>query len=223
MVLTEQGTASRRFNRTEAKSVRELQLIKATIECIAKHGLTGTTLAKVTEVAGSSLGFVNFHFKSKERLLEATLKLLAVEHHSQWQKDVEEPGLSDIDRLLRIADSHFYPRICSRKKLAVWFAFFGEANNRGAYRKIVDDIDDERFAEIFRLCQSIKAEGNYSEIDPKQVAMTLEGLFDGLWLNMLLYPDLYTTEISKKQVHIFLAAMFPRHFGRSMPCNERTA
>ena len=218
MELTEQGAASRRYNRTEAKSLRQLQLIKATIECIAKHGFEGTTLARVTETAGTSLGFVNLHFGSKERLLEATLRFLATEHRNQWKQGIQQPELSDFDRLLLIVDSHFHPPICNRKKLAVWFAFFGEAGSRGVYRKIVDEIDFERFEEIIRLCQDIQEEGGYADADPRQVAMTLEGLFDGLWLNMLLYPKLYSSDASKKQIHSFLAAMFPRHFDRSKPC-----
>ena len=45
---------------------RRKQLIKATIKCIAKNGLSGTTMADVTKLAGLSLGIVNLHFETKE-------------------------------------------------------------------------------------------------------------------------------------------------------------
>ena len=38
-----------RTARAEAKAERRSQLIEATIDCIAKFGLSGTTMAKVTQ------------------------------------------------------------------------------------------------------------------------------------------------------------------------------
>jgi TetR/AcrR family transcriptional regulator, transcriptional repressor of bet genes len=199
--------------RTEDKSVRQVQLIEATIDCIAKYGIVGTTLAKVTEVAGLSLGLVNFHFASKERLFEETLRFVAREHRDQWQKGIRATGVSDADRFLAIIDSFFHPRICSPKKLSVWFAFFGEAANRSTYRAIVEDIDEERHQESMRLIRAIVADNDDMGIDPVFVSLTLEALMDGLWLNMLLYPADFTRDGSKAQVRRVLALMFPRHFG----------
>jgi TetR/AcrR family transcriptional regulator, transcriptional repressor of bet genes len=206
-------TPAQKQRRTEDKSVRQVQLIEATIVCIAKYGITGTTLAKVTEVAGLSLGLVNFHFASKERLFEETLRFVASEHRDQWQKGIRAKGISDADRFLAIIDSFFHPRICSPKKLSVWFAFFGEAANRSTYRAIVEDIDEERHQESMRLIRAIAADNDDMGIDPIFVSLTLEALMDGLWLNMLLYPADFTREGSKEQVRRVLALMFPRHFG----------
>ena len=55
---------------------RRKQLIKATIKCIAKNGLSGTTMADVTKLAGLSLGIVNLHFETKEKLLVETLRFI---------------------------------------------------------------------------------------------------------------------------------------------------
>ena len=207
------GGPARKPRRTEDKSVRRLQLIEATMDCIAKNGLTGTTLAKITEVAGLSLGLVNFHFDSKERLFEETLRFVASEHRDKWQKAIKATQLTDADRFLAILDSFFYPQICSRRKLSVWFAFFGETANRSIYRKIVTDIDEERHQESMRLIRRFAADDGGSGIDPIFVSLTLEALIDGLWLNMLLYPEDFSRDLSKTQVRRVLALMFPRHFG----------
>jgi TetR/AcrR family transcriptional repressor of bet genes len=60
--------------------VRRQQLIEATIESIAKFGISGTTMTTVTGFAGLSVGIVNFHFDSVENLFEETLFSLAAEH-----------------------------------------------------------------------------------------------------------------------------------------------
>ena len=53
-----------RTGRTASKAVRRQQLIEATIDSIAKYGISGTTMTTVTGLAGLSVGIVNFHFFS---------------------------------------------------------------------------------------------------------------------------------------------------------------
>jgi AcrR family transcriptional regulator len=198
--------------RTAPPEVRRKQLIDATITCIARKGISGTTLNAIAKEAGLSLGLANFHFKSKDALLSETLRHLAAEHRDLWLRDVQRDDLSDVDKLRSIVSSQFHPRICSRKKLAVWFAFFGEANHRKAYRLISSQIDMERQEICAELCQSIIAEGAYPHADADKVAQTLEGMFDGLWLNMLMYPAKFTRDTAEGQVMDYLRLVFARHF-----------
>ena len=58
----------------------EAGLIQSTINCIANRGIAGTTMADVTKDAGLSLGIVNLHFKSKEKLFEETLRFVSDEY-----------------------------------------------------------------------------------------------------------------------------------------------
>lgn len=198
--------------RTASREVRRRQLIEATINSIAQYGIGGTTMTTVTDFAGLSLGIVNFHFKSKQNLLEETLVLLAREHHNHWMKAYRDAGLSAPEKLLAIVDAHFHPRICTRKKLAVWYAFFGEAGRRAVYRSLVDAIDDQRLEISTALCAEVISDGGYRGPPASHVARTLEGLYDGLWLNILMYPGHFTRERSKAQIRSYLASIFPRHF-----------
>lgn len=198
--------------RTAPPEVRRKQLIDATITCIARKGISGTTLNAIAKEAGLSLGLANFHFKSKDALLSETLRHLAAEHRDMWLRDVQRDELSDADKLRSMVSSQFHPRICSRKKLAVWFAFFGEAHHRKTYRSISSRIDMERQQLCAELCSNIIAEGAYPLSDADEVAQTLEGMFDGLWLNMLMYPDKFTRETAERQVVGYLRLVFARHF-----------
>ncbi|WP_245964119.1 TetR/AcrR family transcriptional regulator [Roseovarius spongiae] len=201
--------------------MRRLQLIDATIRSIAKYGIGGTTMSTVTEFAGLSIGIVNFHFKSKQNLLDETLVHLAREHHDHWRKSYDHSGAGAADKLLAIVDAHFHPRICTRRKLAVWYAFYGEVSRRARYRKLADDIDDARFDISAGLVAQIIEEGGYCGLDARSVALTLESLYDGALLNLLMYPGQLTREEAAGQIYTYLAALFPRHF--DMPATTRTA
>ena len=64
--------------RTASKEERQVQLIKATIRSIARHGLSLTTMATVAKEAKLSQGIINLHFQSKDRLLEETLRYVSI-------------------------------------------------------------------------------------------------------------------------------------------------
>lgn len=218
--------AVRQGERTAPKAERRLQLINATIDSIAERGFSDTTLATVSKGAGLSHGTINFHFKSKELLFIETLNFLAEEHHDHLRAALAKAGPTPQEQLVALIDTDFAPSICNPKKLAVWFAFWGEAKARPAYREISGRYDQERLDEFTRLCQLLKKEGGYDDVNPKMVAKSMEAFVDGLWLNLLLYPEVFQREEARHDCLAFLAGTFPRHFPlstRSGGCDARSS
>lgn len=215
--MQDEGSGKRRH--IEPQNVRRQQLIDATIQCVARHGITGTTSVRVTAVAGLSVGMINLHFSSKEDLLAAALRHIVAEHQCLWQEGTSNPSLTNAERLLVIVDSHFGADICSPERLSTWYAFFGEAQYRKMYVDIATGADSARQEAVISLCEAIKAEGDYPHADCLQTGMLLEALFDGHWLNMLVYPDKFSAERSGEQIRSFLALTFPEHF-KAGPTDE---
>ena len=203
------GVSAHELGRTASKEVRRQQLINATIESIAKYGLSATTMATITKFANLSQGIVNFHFRSKDRLLIETIGFLAEEHHAQWQKLSARTGSSARERLSALVETDFHPSVCNHKKLAVWFAFYSETKYRTAYRERCGEIDEDRISKTAQLCRQIKEEGGYESVDPRMFAQTLEAFTDGLWLNILLYPKAYSRLRAKDECFAYLASVFP--------------
>jgi TetR/AcrR family transcriptional repressor of bet genes len=202
---------------------RRRQLIEATLQVVAERGLMGTKVSDVTERAGLSVGAVNHHFTSKEELLTATLACLAEELQAQWYPVVLETGLGPADKLGAIVDCLYDPKVCTPVKIAVWFAFFGDAHYRQVYRDMVKAFDHERTTAIAGVIAALKDDGGYPEADPDVIAQSIESLADGLWLALLLYPERMTREAARQQTRALLATHFPRHFGASAeaaaPCD----
>lgn len=210
-VTAKAARTNRKVGRTASKEIRRQQLIDATIESISKFGISGTTMTTVTGFAGLSLGIVNFHFKNKQTLLEDTLRFLAKEHRDQWRRAMKAAGPDAAAQLLAIAEAQFHPSLYNRKKLAVWFAFYGEAAYRDSYRKIMSEMDAERWEISSGLCARIIEEGGYDVGQPGEIASTLEGLYDGFCLNILLYPGEFTRHDAKQRILGYFATTFPDH------------
>lgn len=211
-VTAKAAKTNKKVGRTASKEVRRRQLIDATIESISRYGISGTTMTTVTGFAGLSIGIVNFHFKNKETLLEETLRFLAEEHRDHWRHNVENAKLTPEAKLLAIVGAHFHQNFSSRKKLSVWFSFYGEAAYRASYRKQMADIDGERWRITTELSRQIIKDGGYENISPENIASTLEGLFDGFCLNILIYPGEFSRGHATQRVREYLATTFPKHF-----------
>lgn len=209
--MTQTINKARPKRRTAPKEQRQVQLIKATIRSIAKHGLSVTTMASVAGEAKLSQGIINLHFQSKERLLEETLLYIVDEYREAWQKARGGGEMPAAERLAALVGVDFDKRICQRNKLAVWFAFWGETRSRSTYRKICTQSSREYKQDLTNLCEEIIRQGEYP-VRSDQVANGLLAVNSGLWLDLLLTP----AELNRGQALeislSYLRGVFPRHF-----------
>ncbi|MFN3262994.1 MAG: TetR family transcriptional regulator C-terminal domain-containing protein [Pikeienuella sp.] len=219
----EPETPEERRPRTAPKEVRRTQLIEATIDCIAERGISGTTMAQVTRRAGLSVGIVSLHFESKDNLLTSTLVHLSEQVRATWAEIAAAPDLPPAEKLRRIALASFDPAIFNPKTIAVWFAFFGEAEYRRFYRKMVESYDDERGDVLQALCADLTGGAAGDARDPSVVTNAIECFSDGLWLNAIVYPDEFTRDYCVAQLEGFLATQFPGCFAPPAPVAEGPA
>ena len=73
-----------------------------------------TTLGDVAGEAGLSQGIVNLHFESKDNLLNETLRFLADEYKTQFDKVLQRAGPAPSDKLLALMELDLRPSICER-------------------------------------------------------------------------------------------------------------
>src|SRR4051812_19679828 len=161
------------MRRFEIKESRRAQLIEATIDSLSKRGFAEFTLADVAKGARLSQGIVNFYFRSKEALLVETLKFMAAEYEEFWTAAVRRAGPRPADKLAAMIAADFDPVMASRKKVTVWYAFWGEARWRPEYLKICQNLSESYFDETRALCREIVNTGGYTEVDPDVIARGL--------------------------------------------------
>ena len=198
--------------RAQPKEVRREQLIQATINCIARTGLSGVTMARVTSEAGLSLGIANLHFETKDKLLLETLKYVSDEYNRGQQAILIEqtfPSLSaQMDALLAF---DFSRAVTDKNKAAVWYAFLGEAKSRPTYQHICSRQDSIAEAALTALFQAVIEEGEYQGADAALLASGYISLVDGLCLNSLVSPRRLPRSKALKTARHCLASAFPKH------------
>jgi TetR/AcrR family transcriptional repressor of bet genes len=200
--------------RDALKEARRIQLMEATIDCIAARGFADLTLADVAKAAGLSVGIVNFYFKSKDVLLIETLRHLVADYIQQTNENIRTAGASAAAQIEAMIDSDFHRTIANRKRVTVWYAFWGETRWRPEFLKICQQLSDSFHDETRATFARLIAEGGYDNIDADLVARGFDAMIDGLWLDMLINPKAVERDAAKLVVRTYLAGIFPNEFGR---------
>jgi TetR/AcrR family transcriptional repressor of bet genes len=199
--------------RKASKETRQLQLIEATIDSLAKRGYSDTTMADVADGAGLSRGIVNFHFESKEKLLVATLQHMYDEYSAHWRNALRKVGDDPARQLQALVAADFDRSICNKRKLAAWCAFWGEAKSRPTYQALSGARDADYQNTIIDLCAALKREAGYA-YDPHAIALALSALLEGLWLRLMIGAENVSRESALGAANEFLMSVFPTHCAR---------
>jgi TetR/AcrR family transcriptional repressor of bet genes len=184
-------------------------LIDATIDCIDALGLSQTTLARIAERAGLSQGNVVYHFQSMDALLEQVLAHLSSEYMSNWKSALAAAGDDPRERMNSLIEASFAPQICNRKKIGVWFAFWGESRSRPKYMRLCGANDMAFSTQLAELCEQIGARQG-ARLAAPTAALSIEGMIDGLWQNFLIGPPGFKREQAIAAVFELLEAIYPQ-------------
>lgn len=204
--VTEKNFAGR--NRKSQSEFRKRQLIDATMDCIDKLGISQTTLARIAERAGLSQGNVVFHFQSKEALLDQTLRFLNDEYLSNWQAALAAAEPGPMPQLCALIRASFAPRICNRRKISVWYAFWGESRSRPKYMRVCGANDKAFSDKLLSLCEALAVQPEV-RLSPSTAALSIEGMIDGLWQNFLLGPPGFKRDHAIQTVFELLDTIYP--------------
>ena len=198
--------------RTASRERRREQLIAATMKCIARSGMSSTSIGDVAKEAGLSQGIVNLHFESKDNLLKETLRHLADDYKTRFNKALESSGPDAASKLLAVMQLDLRPTVIDRQKIAVWFAFWGEVKSRPTYRRICNEQDKYYDEVVESLCAEIIADGRYTGVNATSVAIALTSMTNGMWLSCLISPRSFDRDDAMHAITDLLRRYFPKHF-----------
>jgi len=187
-------------------------ILEATIEVIARHSLSGTTVERVAEAADVAPGTVILHFKRKEALLVEALEHLAQEFDEARRTAIAGAADDPVAALDRLIEVNFDPKVSDPAKVAVWYAFWGEAASRSVYLERVGAIDNSYHADLVRICADLMGRGGYAHVDAEAAALGLIGTIEYLWQDIMVAGRRFDRARARRTVRAYLASVFPRHF-----------
>src|SRR5215470_20255346 len=221
MQAMNENQASKTPRVTPIREARQRQLVESTIAAIGRYGYAKLTLTHVATLAGLSPGIVNFHFRSKEQLLAATLEYLVDEYEAFWAQASAGAGEAAAAKLEAMIDFEFDPRVSSLEKVSVWFAFWAEAQVNPSHRERVSRLEARYFEVTRELMQRLIEEGGYAWLSADAVAYGFNAMLDGFLNDLMIDPVSFDREEAKRICRLFLSGLFPRHFAGPRPAGRQ--
>lgn len=216
MVATQHLAQSpRRRSAGLVSSRTEAAILKAAIAIIARHGLSGTTIQRVASAAGVAVGTVILRFANKDALLAATMQSVALEFEQARRQAIDGAHGSASAALSALIDVSLDPEVSDPAKVAVWYAFWGEARARLVYMERISALDHVYQLDLERLCRELIASGDARHLDAEAVAIGFAGILEWQWQEILVSGAAFDREHARRVARAYLAGSFPREFPSS--------
>ncbi len=209
------ATPPRPQGREAIKAWNRQKIIDATIDVITRHGIAGTTIAKVVKLADVSMGLVNVHFKNKETLLNEVLRQMAYEYQEHWKSRLDAASEEPVAQLTELIMSDFDSSVLNLRTLGVWFTFRAHARACPQYVELVGSRDHAQMQKTVSLLRQINQKTNHAH-DTETLALALTAMLDGMWADYFLYPKAFDRQKALNSVLMFLAAMYPGYFSNNI-------
>lgn len=194
-----------------SRETRRKQLMEATIDVVAAKGYARTTLTDVANRAGLSHGLVNFHFQTKELLLNETLAYMSDEYRDNWMQALQSAPPDPAHQIDALFRADFQPVLCTPSRLSAWCSFWAEAQCRPLYQEKCGSNDAAYIQKLETLCGVLMAQGGYPG-DPVRVARVIRVTSEGVWMDLMTQGSPYSLEEGLRTVFCAVSAFFPSHF-----------
>ena len=185
--------AERRKFRREGEERRRQDLIEATLDCVADHGIEGATLRAIAVRAGVTAGLIRHYFPAKEDLLQAAYAAIVERMTAQALASLHETGKRPAERLAAFVAANLTAPIVDARVFSLWAGFIGRAHADPAlsavhregyvgFRDRLEQLIAETFAAAGRTADPVQL---------RRHAIAVNAIIDGLWIEGCMAGNLF--------------------------------
>jgi AcrR family transcriptional regulator len=168
---------------------RRRELLEATLDCIAEQGLQGATVRQIAVRAGITPGLIRHYFESKDLMVAAAYRQLV----STFAVRAVSVSGDARTRLRQLIVLNLTAPVSNSRSLSLWASFISQirvdsslaAIHREGYLGFLDDLEG-----LIKYC--LRDAGRPSQASQcRRLAIAINGLIDGLWLEACLASELF--------------------------------
>lgn len=155
----------------KTKAERQREIVEATVELIAKYGLQGVTVSRITSAVGLTKSGLYQHFRSREAVLIAALDALG-ERSSTWIS--QPPGPDALGSLLDLAQAHSSWSASEYKTFVrPFFEFVASAEGINLKDQVTERVERDWRSVVDRVVESQRQGTLSPAVDPEDVAWSI--------------------------------------------------
>ncbi|MBK0003332.1 TetR/AcrR family transcriptional regulator [Erwinia sp. S38] len=191
---------------------RQSELISAALTCLKKEGYKGLSVRKIADEAKVSVGLINHHFGSLEKLISAAYESMAGGILICLKETCEGEITDPAKRIEIFIRESFNSSILDPDLLNAWIVFWGMTR----YSPEIDKSHSLTYTSylefLSQLLGDLWRQDNSTECNIRLASISFSSMLDGLWVESCLNSHAFKPEdavsICQAWIKGFRAGMF---------------
>ena len=181
------------MSKPDVAAERKDQIVRATVECITKHGYHNFSMQDVARTAGVSKGIIHYYFLNKDDLMMSVLDRVAGDIENILAADME--SLTDPIQKLRIFMAVSFDIVRSTKEYyQVNMDFWTQINQKKEVRQVISRHYSKFRDSCARVIEEGVTKGVFKGVNPQHYASLVIAIIDGVSLQWLFDETIYEYE-----------------------------
>ncbi len=174
------------MSKPDVAAERKDQIVRATVECITKHGYHNFSMQDVAKTAGVSKGIIHYYFLNKDELMMCVLDRVAGDIERILEQEMETS--QDPWRKLEIFIEVCFDVVKNTKEYyQVNMDFWTQINQKNEIRSIIA-AHYAKFREAgARVIRDGISKGSFKKVGAPEYASFMIAVIDGLSLQWLFF------------------------------------
>lgn len=191
--------------RTKTIIARRQDLIRGTIQSVARLGYANSTVQTICEAAGLSRGLIGHYFKGKDELLLEAFRHMTAEADEAMRKAIRAVGEDPLQRLKACVATTF--RFQENGEPSVGFAFWAVARWNPEMLRLHRRLWRRYRRWVERMMAAAAAERGL-QIDARKAALLYAQMLDGFWLGWVMDEEAYSPKEAEETINAWLMDLF---------------
>lgn len=186
------------MSKADVAAERKDQIVRATVECITKHGYHNFSMQDVARTAGVSKGIIHYYFLNKDDLMMSVLGKVAGDIERVILSDMESS--EDPQRKIEIYIEVVFDVVRStREYYQVNMDFWTQINQKDEVREVISKHYEKFRETASTVIREGISQGKFKKVEPVAFSSFMIAVIDGLSLQFLFDPEGFEYEENTKQ------------------------
>lgn len=193
------------MSKPDVAAERKEQIVRATVDCITKHGYHNFSMQDVAKTAGVSKGIIHYYFLNKDELMMCVLDKVAGDIERVLLREME--ASSDSWRKLEIFIEVCFDVVRNTKEYyQVNMDFWTQINQKSEIRALIAAHYSKFREAAAKVIREGVEKGTFKKVDPSAFASFMIAIIDGISLQWLFDDKLFDYDKMTKSASALIMA-----------------
>ncbi|MFN3209371.1 MAG: TetR family transcriptional regulator C-terminal domain-containing protein [Roseovarius sp.] len=186
-------------------------LIEATLDIVAAHGISETTVSRIIERAGLSRGMIHLHFAGKNNLMAAAAEAYNTAYYEEMERQIDGHSDDPVALLWAVVRADLSPQLLNGRSVRIWHAFRGVASVNPDIARF-SDTRDLRLRKMLRgafEAIAVTEGADDALMLSREATYGTLAMLEGMWTDYLTHMNEFSRADAEKIIFRFLSGLFP--------------